>query len=84
MILDVIRDRSSFGLETAHERGYRFPIAVSDGTGEAAYGTNSIPELYVVDAAGDIRFHLTGYADDGMVASKLRWMLEAVTTNARR
>jgi peroxiredoxin len=68
----------------AHERGYRFPIAVSDGTGEAAYGTDSIPELYVLDAAGDIRFHLTGYADDGMFASKLRWMLEAVTTNARR
>jgi thiol-disulfide isomerase/thioredoxin len=66
----------------AAQRGYRFPIAISDGSGESAYGTSSIPQLYVLDAAGNIRFHLEGYPADGLFLDKLRWMVGAAASGA--
>jgi thiol-disulfide isomerase/thioredoxin len=36
-----------------------------------------LPQLYVVDPAGNIRFHTIGFEDDGYFALKLDWMLEA-------
>ncbi len=62
----------------AKERGYSFPILLSDGTVEEAYKTHSIPQLYVIDPAGAIRFHETGYTRDGYYRKKLDWMIEAV------
>jgi thiol-disulfide isomerase/thioredoxin len=36
-----------------------------------------LPQLYVIDANGVIRFHQTGFDDDGFFAKKLDWMIEA-------
>jgi thiol-disulfide isomerase/thioredoxin len=38
-----------------------------------------VPQLYVLDAEGAIRFHLRGFDDDGFLTSKLDWMIEAVS-----
>jgi len=40
--------------------------------------SSDLPQLYVIDPAGNIRFHLTGYEDDGLFTRKLDWMIEAV------
>jgi peroxiredoxin len=60
----------------AKERGYTFPILLSDGSIEEPYGTQTIPQLYVIDPAGRIRFHETGYVRDGFYRKKLDWMIE--------
>ena len=36
-----------------------------------------LPQLYVVDPSGNIRFHLNGYEDDLFFEKKLDWMIEA-------
>jgi hypothetical protein len=36
-----------------------------------------IPQLYVFDPQGNIRFHCRGFDDDGFFAQKLDWMIEA-------
>jgi peroxiredoxin len=64
-------------LPFAKKNGYVFPIAVSDGTIDAAYRTDNIPQLYVLDSDGNIRFHLAGYDSDGYFSKKLNWMIEA-------
>lgn len=63
----------------AKERGYVFPILLSDGSIEEPYSTQSIPQLYVIDPAGAIQFHETGYIRDEFYRKKLDWMIEAVT-----
>jgi peroxiredoxin len=60
----------------AAERGYTFPILHSDGSIEEPYRTQSIPQLYVIDRAGRIRFHESGYSRDGFYARKLDWMID--------
>jgi peroxiredoxin len=60
----------------AKERSYNFPILYSDGSIEEPYATQSIPQLYVIDAEGVIRFHDTGYLRDGFYRKKLDWMIE--------
>jgi peroxiredoxin len=60
----------------AEERGYTFPILLSDGSIEEPYKTQAIPQLYVIDPAGTIRFHETGYVRDGFYRKKLDWMIE--------
>jgi thiol-disulfide isomerase/thioredoxin len=37
----------------------------------------ALPQLYIVDPAGNIRFHLTGFEDDGFFTRKLDWMIQA-------
>ena len=61
----------------AKERGYQFPILLSDGSVEEPYNTQSIPQLYVIDPAGIIQFHETGYFRDGFYRQKLDWMIDA-------
>ena len=36
-----------------------------------------LPQLYVVDPAGMIRFHVVGFEEDGFFDRKLAWMVEA-------
>ena len=36
-----------------------------------------LPQLYVVDPAGNIRFHTTGFDNDRFFEKKLDWMIEA-------
>lgn len=67
----------------AKKAGYRFPSLKSDGTVEGVYTraatleSANIPQLYVFDPEGNIRFHITGHDDDGLLASKLEWMIQA-------
>jgi len=39
-----------------------------------------LPQLYIVDPAGNIRFHITGFDDDRYFTNKLDWMIEAALT----
>jgi peroxiredoxin len=62
----------------AKERGYTFPILLTDGTIEEPYKTNMIPQLYVLDGKGNICFQETGYSRDSFFLKKLDWMIERV------
>ncbi len=59
------------------QKGYRFPVALSHGSIDEAYQATTIPQLYVIDAQGRIRFHVTGYEGDGYFGKKLHWMIQA-------
>jgi peroxiredoxin len=59
------------------QKGYRFPVALSHGSIDEAYKATTIPQLYVLDAQGRIRFHVTGYNADGYFSKKLHWMVQA-------
>jgi peroxiredoxin len=74
---DVVRDFAK-----KHELG--FPVFTAKGS-DVAFYTNgatledsSIPQLYVIDRGGDIRFHISGFDDDGLYALRVGWMIEAV------
>jgi peroxiredoxin len=69
--------------EFAKKNAYTFPILKPDKSVAPAYinapgleGAN-IPQLYVIDREGNIRFHLTGFDDDGLFGPKLEWMITA-------
>ena len=61
----------------AKQKDYQFPILLTDGTVEKPYQTDLIPRLYIIDAAGNIRFLQSGYLKDGYYLKKLDWMIEA-------
>lgn len=67
----------------AANEGYRFPILFAERSTERAYtppytlNGGNIPQLYVFDLQGNIRFHVIGFEDDGMLAQKVEWMVEA-------
>ena len=58
------------------EKGYRFQVLYGDGTVEEPYQTGSIPQLYVIDAKGRIRFHKSGFGEKRFHEA-LGWMIEA-------
>ncbi len=39
--------------------------------------SSDLPQLYIVDPHGNIRFHIAGFENDGLFANKLDWMIEA-------
>jgi hypothetical protein len=47
-------------------------------TNAATIENPNIPQLYVIDRAGNLRFHLTGFDDDGIFGQRLDWMLAAI------
>lgn len=55
--------------------GVTLPAALGDGAVEGPYETGTIPQTYVVDADGVIRFHETGFRARYFQES-LDWMLE--------
>jgi peroxiredoxin len=57
----------------AENHGYHFPILNASRTLEGS----QIPQTYVLDPEGRIRFHLAGFQDDGMYEARLGWMIEA-------
>jgi thiol-disulfide isomerase/thioredoxin len=78
-VLAVSTDRDKGNVGPFAERlGIKLPIAISDGTNEDAYSTESIPQLYVLDSNGHIRFHLAGYEQDGLFLKRVAWMLDAL------
>jgi thiol-disulfide isomerase/thioredoxin len=44
------------------------------------YTPGELPQLYVVDPAGVIRFHVAGYEDEGFFSRKLDWMIDSTLT----
>lgn len=57
------------------ERGYAFRVALGDGVIEGPYDTAAIPQTYVIDAEGVIRFHETGFRTRYFQES-MDWMIE--------
>jgi peroxiredoxin len=56
---------------------YRFRILLSDGRIEKDYvGGEGIPQLYIIDREGNIRFHKRGFAPEHFL-EYLDWMIEA-------
>lgn len=70
-------------VQFAWKEGYRFPILFADQATGRTYAPAStleganVPQLYVFDPRGDIRFHVIGFDDDGMLAQELEWMVAA-------
>ena len=57
--------------------GYKFPVLYTDGTVEKPYkAATSIPQLYVIDGQGNIRFHQRGF-HAAHFRQHLDWMIEA-------
>ena len=54
-----VDDTTSVAAEFASKNGYRFPILKSDGKVESAYTKTTIPQLYIIDPTGVIRFQVT-------------------------
>jgi|SRR5579872_1143631 len=48
------------------------------------YGQPTLPQLYIVDSAGHIRFHIAGFEDDHLFQRKLDWMVEAALDEPQR
>ncbi len=65
----------------SHELGFSVFTAkgseVFSYTNGATLEDSNIPQLYVIDREGDIRFHVTGFDDDGLFALRVGWMIEA-------
>ena len=55
--------------------GYSFRVALGDGAIEGPYDTAAIPQTYVIDAEGVIRFHETGFRTRYFQES-MDWMIE--------
>jgi thiol-disulfide isomerase/thioredoxin len=55
----------------AKKRGYAFSAIASK---EAL---STIPQLFVLDREGTVRFHIRGFDDDGLFMQRLDWMVEA-------
>lgn len=61
---------------------YRFRILLSDGQIEEDYvGGEGIPQLYIIDREGNIRFHKRGFAPEHFL-EYLDWMIEAAMKKA--
>ncbi|PYT15047.1 MAG: hypothetical protein DMF51_07380 [Acidobacteria bacterium] len=57
------------------DQGVTLPVLISDGSIEESYCGNGIPQIYVIDPAGRIRFHHEGWLDDGYGQKRLDWMI---------
>ena len=44
------------------KKGYTFPVLFADGEVQPAYQISGIPSVYLIDRAGEIRFHQVGYS----------------------
>jgi thiol-disulfide isomerase/thioredoxin len=55
----------------AKKRGYAFSTIASK---EAI---STIPQLFVLDREGSVRFHIRGFDDDGLFMQRLDWMVAA-------
>jgi len=72
-----IDENESLVAPHAKEKGYHFPILLSDHGIEDLYQVPPIPKLYVIDAVGNIRFLQNGYLKDDYYLKKLDWMIDA-------
>ena len=83
MAVDV-DDKPDVTREFAKKQNFGFPLLTSLGSdvwsyiGRATMEDPNIPQLYVIDRAGNIRFHLTGFDDDGLFEQRVDWMMAAV------
>src|SRR3712207_4571722 len=58
------------------KEGYPYLVLLSDGTIEKALSLTSIPQLYILDGEGNVRFHEVGFGADHF-AQHMDWMIEA-------
>ncbi len=72
--ISVDTDRN-LARQFAKDRSLQFPLAFSDGTVDAAYQTDFLPQLYILYDQGFIRFHVAGTEIDFM--KTVRFMLQA-------
>jgi len=83
MAVDV-DDKPDVIKEFAKKQNFAFPILTSLGSEVASYTAGAtmedanIPQLYVIDRDGNIRFHLRGFDDDGLFEQRVDWMMAAV------
>jgi peroxiredoxin len=88
MAVDV-DDKPDVVKEFAQKQQVAFPILtvpslrslgaeISSYTAGATMEDPNIPQLYVIDGDGNIRFHLRGFDDDGLFEQRLNWMMAAV------
>ena len=67
-------DSAETAAEFARKNEYRFPVYKSD---VSDWPASTIPQLFMVDSQGMIRFHFEGFEDeDHLFARKIGWMLE--------
>jgi thiol-disulfide isomerase/thioredoxin len=65
-------------------RDLAFSILTTLGAEASSYTAGAtledadIPQLYVIDRAGNIRFHLRGFDDDGLFEQRVGWMMAAL------
>lgn len=83
LIAVSVDENRNAAAEFASKYGFDYPILMADRDVEHAYtfvfsaeGVN-IPQLYVFDGRGHIRFHIIGFEDDGMLRQKVEWMVRA-------
>jgi peroxiredoxin len=62
------------------KRKLSLPTAFADEGVEIAYQTETVPQTYIIDADGVIRFHIEGAMDD--LTEKLGWMLQVASHKA--
>jgi peroxiredoxin len=83
MAVDV-DDKPEAIREFAKKQNFAFPLLTSLGAEVSLYTAGAtmedanIPQLYVIDRAGNIRFHLRGFDDDGLFEQRVDWMIAAV------
>jgi peroxiredoxin len=83
MAVDV-DDKPDVTREFAGKQNFGFTLLTSLGSEVWSYIAGAtiedpnIPQLYVMDRDGNIRFHLTGFDDDGLFEQRLGWMLAAI------
>jgi thiol-disulfide isomerase/thioredoxin len=65
-------DSVSVIADFAKKHGYAFPAIASKEP------LSTIPQLFVLDREGIVRFHINGFDDDGLFAQRLEWMVTAV------
>jgi len=79
LAVSIDTDREKVG-PFVEKNDYRFPVLLSDGGIEIDYvdgkGGGGIPQLYIIDRVGTIRFHEIGF-DPKHFLEKLDWMIEA-------
>ena len=59
------------------EKKYSFPILIAEGTFEKDYGIQSIPQMFIIDPRGRIRFRLEDLLEESYFQKSVDWMIEA-------
>jgi thiol-disulfide isomerase/thioredoxin len=74
IVLAVDADDTPMVITAFKEKhGYAFPTLPTKDA------VSTIPQIFVLDRTGVVRFHIAGFDDDGLFANRLEWMVEAIS-----